>query len=182
MLPHFHVPGPWAWWHHRHLDDSKAQRSLQSTVWSFVCFSPLYRWAQACSTSAMVFGAAQDRIRGPPLSWITTSSSILTPRPRKRFGTWLLSSLMYNPVRKSEACMKGWCEWQRSSFLIGKTRGAHLQERKRMLTWFYGDGHSWLKRLWARQLRSVVDVHAQVMANMMRAVPPCSLGYTKPCL
>lgn len=57
-----------------------------------------YLWAQACSTSAIVFGASWDRIRGPPPSWITTSSSILTPRPRKRFGTSSLSSEMYNPT------------------------------------------------------------------------------------
>lgn len=56
-----------------------------------------YVWEQACSTSAMVFGTSEDRIRGPPLSRITTSSSILMPRPRKRSGTWSLSSQIYNP-------------------------------------------------------------------------------------
>lgn len=66
-------------------------------IWSLVCLSLPYLWAQARSTSAMVFGAFRDRIRGPPLSLITTSSSILTPRPRKRFGAWSLSSPMYNP-------------------------------------------------------------------------------------
>lgn len=60
----------------------------------------LYLWAQACSTSAMVFGASRERIRGAPGCWITTSSSILTPRPRKRFGAWSLSSLMYRPGTK----------------------------------------------------------------------------------
>lgn len=49
----------------------------------------------------MVFGASQERIRGVLFCWITTSSSILMPRPRKRFGTWSLSSLMYNPVIKT---------------------------------------------------------------------------------
>lgn len=73
--------------------------SLPLTPWS-LCLSRIYLWAQACSTSAMVFGASQERIRGVLFCWITTSSSILMPRPRKRFGTWSLSSLMYNPVIK----------------------------------------------------------------------------------
>lgn len=71
---------------------------------SLVCFSLHYLWAQDCSTSAMVFGASRDRINGPPFSWITTSSSILTPSPRKRFGTRSLSSQTYNPmIKKTEA-------------------------------------------------------------------------------
>lgn len=59
--------------------------------------SMIYLTAQAFSTSAMLFGASEDKIRGPPLSLITTSSSILTPRPRKCFGASSFSSLMYNP-------------------------------------------------------------------------------------
>lgn len=60
----------------------------------------LYLWAQARSTSAMVLGASRERMRGAPGRWITTSSSILMPRPRKRFGACSLSSLMYKPVTK----------------------------------------------------------------------------------
>lgn len=43
------------------------------------------------------------------------------------------------------------------------------------LTWFYRDGHPRLKRLRAGHLRSVVDVHAQVVANVVGAEPPRSL-------
>lgn len=104
--PTFHVPGPWAWWRDHRGDSWKSQHTachrLLWLIWSLVCLSLPYLWAQACSTSATVFGASDDRIRGPPLSWITTSSSILTPRPRKRSGAWSLSSLMYNPETKGE--------------------------------------------------------------------------------
>lgn len=66
--------------------------------------SLFYLRAQAFSTSAMVFGASEDRMSGPPLSLITTSSSILTPSPQKRSGTCSLSLPMYNPA-KSRKCM-----------------------------------------------------------------------------
>lgn len=46
-------------------------------------------------------------------------------------------------------------------------------------TWFYRDGHPGLKGQRAGQLRSVVDVHAQVVANVVGAVPPRSLLWTK---
>lgn len=102
--PTFHVPGPWAWWRDHRGDGCKITvhclSSILWLIWSLVCLVLPYLWAQACSTSAMVFGASDDRIRGPPLSWITTSSSILTPRPRKRSGAWSLSSPMYNPETK----------------------------------------------------------------------------------
>lgn len=117
--PTFHVPGPRVWWCHHHGDSWKAQHTAchpcrGSLGHLSVCLSLSYLWAQACSTSAMVFGASRDRIRGPPLSWITTSSSILTPRPRKRFGTWSFSSQIYNPVttegkrRKHYESRKAW--------------------------------------------------------------------------
>lgn len=68
----------------------------------------LYLWAQACSTSAIVFGASRERIRGAPGCWITTSSSILTPRPRKRFGARSLSSLMYKPGIEQRKIRRRW--------------------------------------------------------------------------
>lgn len=68
----------------------------------------LYLWAQACSTSAMVFGASRERTRGAPGCWITTSSSILTPRPRKRFGARSLSSLMYKPGMEQRKIRRRW--------------------------------------------------------------------------
>lgn len=68
----------------------------------------LYLWAQACSTSAMVFGASRERTRGAPGCWITTSSSILTPRPRKRFGARSLSSLMYKPGIEQRKIRRRW--------------------------------------------------------------------------
>lgn len=60
-------------------------------------------------------------------------------------------------------------------FWISVTTPHPPQQRKEGLTRFYSDGHSWLKRLRAGQFRSVMDVHAQVMANMVRAVSPRGL-------
>lgn len=54
-----------------------------------------------------------------------------------------------------------------------------VKPTERLPTWFYRDGHPRLKRLRAGKLRSVVDVHAQVVANVVGAVPSRSLAWTK---
>lgn len=43
------------------------------------------------------------------------------------------------------------------------------------LTWLHGDYHTGLEREGARHVWSVMDIHPQVMANMMRAVFSSSL-------
>ena len=82
--------------------DHEGKPSHWPTDESSVLLSSLHQldlWAQALSTSEMVLGVSEDRIRGPPSSLITTSSSILTPSPRNLSGTWSSSSQMYSPGR-----------------------------------------------------------------------------------
>lgn len=96
--PTCNAPRPWVSWY--------KQIAVSSTR-SVLFLSLLYLCAQARSTSTMVFGASEDRIRGPPFSLITTSSSILTPRPRKCFGAWSLSSQMYSPAARHNVSRNG---------------------------------------------------------------------------
>ena len=114
----------------------KQQLSLIWISWPLVSPSLLYLVAQAFSTSAMVFGASEDRIRGPPLSRITTSSSILMPRPRKGSGAWSSCSQTYNPVTRTE-------NWKTHGRRKNMSFADH-RELKIVCTWFYRNGHSWL--------------------------------------
>lgn len=57
---------------------------------------------------------------------------------------------------------------------VKKTRFNYLRKLW-VSTWLYGDHHAGLQRLWTGELRCVMNVHSQVVTNVMGAKLPSSL-------